>query len=277
MKYTVLTPTYNRQHTLSRVFESLQVQTLRDFEWIIVDDGSTDDTGSLVKSWKTFFPIRYVWKPNGGKHSAINVGVSMARGEFLVIFDSDDACTPNALERFHYHWQLIPDLSRFATLGCLCRTPEGSIVGEPFPAACIDAFTLADQVRYSKWERWRMDRTEVLRKFPFPEGELFVPESLIWNRISKEYAQRFFNEALRIYEPQPDSLSHKGFALRAASPRATLTLYRELALASVPVSFRIRAAFNFVRFAAIAALPWFFSRLFSLEWRGGRGQNRRKT
>ncbi|HEY1937179.1 MAG TPA: glycosyltransferase family 2 protein [Candidatus Angelobacter sp.] len=254
MRFTVLTPTYNRAHTLSRVYESLCAQTFRDFEWVIVDDGSTDSTRELVEGWKAFFPIRYSWKPNAGKHTAMNAGVAAAHGEFVLFLDSDDRCTANALERFDYHWRKIPDPTRFANLSCLCSRPDGSIVGEPYPMQYVDAFTLADQLRYRVGERWGINRTDVLRQFPFPEGERFVPEALVWNRISRRYAARFFNEALRTYEPGADSLSVKMFEIRANSPRATLAYYRELALSSVPMSLRLRASLNFLRFAGVAAM-----------------------
>lgn len=104
MRFTVLTPTYNRSHLLSRAFNSLCAQTFRDFEWLIVDDGSTDDTEKLVRLWKAFFPIRYFWKPNGGLHTALNFGVACAQGEFITELDSDDECIPTALERFDHHW-----------------------------------------------------------------------------------------------------------------------------------------------------------------------------
>lgn len=252
MRFTVLTPTYNRAHVLGRVYESLCAQSLRDFEWVIVDDGSMDGTKDLVASWKADFPIRYCWKPNGGKHTAMNLGVREARGEFVLFFDSDDRCTPNALERFDYHWRQIPDASKFANLSCLCRTPEGQVIGKPYPADSVDAFTFADQLRYrSSGERWGINRADVLRQYPWPEGELFVPEGLVWDRISRKYAARFINEALRIYEPSPDSLSSRMTDLRASSPKATLTYYRELALSPAPIAIRLRAAVNFCRFAML--------------------------
>src|SRR2546423_7154708 len=120
MRFTVLTATYNRAHLLPRVYESLCAQTFRDFEWVIVDDGSTDGTRELVSSWHEDFPIRYFWKPNGGKHTAVNLGVQEAAGQFIVILDSDDRLIPDTLERLDYHWKQIPDPRQFAFLVCLC-------------------------------------------------------------------------------------------------------------------------------------------------------------
>ena len=116
MRFTVLTPTYNRAHLLPVLYQSLCAQTFRDFEWVIVDDGSMDGTRELVTSWKPFFPIRYTWKPNGGMHTALNVGTRDAQGEFITQVDSDDYCVPHALERFDNRWRQIPDPDRFACL-----------------------------------------------------------------------------------------------------------------------------------------------------------------
>jgi glycosyltransferase involved in cell wall biosynthesis len=253
MRFTVITPTYNRVHTLNRVYESLVQQTFTDFEWLVIDDGSSDGTDALVSRFKesASFPIRYEWKPNGGKHTAMNLGVKLAAGEFVLFLDSDDRCTANALERFDHHWKLIPNPEKFSTLASLCKTPDGKLVGNPYEADVVDAYTLADQLRVrGAAERWGINRTDVLREFLFPEGERFVPEALVWNRIARKYAARFVNEALRIYyyEPTGDTLSAKTVGIRACSPKATLAYYRELYQSPVPPRLRIRAALNWLRF-----------------------------
>jgi len=252
MRFTVLTPTYNRVHKIGRVYEALSAQTYQNFEWVIVDDGSSDGTKDLVNSWKSSFPICYFWKPNGGMCSALNFGIQRARGEFTLQLDDDDYCTANALERFDYHWRQIPDPSRFANVSCLCKTPQGEIVGKPYPAECVDAWSFADQLRYRSSERWGINRTDVLRQFPFPEDERHVASSLVWNRISRRYAARFFNEALRVYEPGVEGITRNSVALRASSPKATLTVYREIVFSPAPALLRVRAAINFGRFATIA-------------------------
>jgi glycosyltransferase involved in cell wall biosynthesis len=230
------------------VYESLCAQTFRDFEWLVVDDGSGDGTRELVASWKPFFPIRYAWQQNRGKHTAMNLGVKMAAGEFVLFFDSDDRCIPTALERFDYHWRQIPDPSRYANLSCLCCRPDGTIVGKPYPAPYVDAISFADQLRYRNVERWEINRTDVLRQFPWPEDERYAPESLVWNRISRRYAARFINEALRIYEANTGGISATVTRLRLSSPKTTLMYYRELALSPAPIAQRVRAAINYFRF-----------------------------
>lgn len=256
LRFTIVTATYNRAHTLGRVYGSLLAQTFRDFEWVVVDDGSSDGTRELVGSWKASFPIRYFWKPNGGQHTAMNLGLSVAEGEFLEFVDSDDAFVPHALERFDYHWRQIPDPSRFYNVLTLCCRPDGSIVGKPFAADRVDTFTLADTLRHlGPGDRCGMNRTAALREFfPYPEGEPWCPLGLMWNRLAQRYATRFVNEPLLIVYSSPDSNTRRDSALRASSPKATLTYYWEAALAPAPPMIRLRAAINYCRFAVIAAV-----------------------
>ena len=258
MRFTVMTPTFNRAHTLTRVFDSLKQQTFHDFEWLIIDDGSSDET-ALVSRFResASFPIRYEWKSNGGKHTAMNLGVKLAAGDFVLFFDSDDRCTADALERFDLQWKLIPNPEKFSTLACLCTTADGKLFGSPYPADVVDAHTLADQMRVrGPAERWGINRTDVLRQFPFPEGERFVPEGLVWNRIARKYSARFVNEALRIYyfDPTGNTLSARMVAIRACSPNATLAYYRELCQSPVDLRVRMRATLNWVRFRTHALM-----------------------
>lgn len=115
-KITVFTPTYNRGNLLRCVYESLQKQTYKDFEWVIVDDGSTDETERIVTELKNEakFPIIYKKKKNEGKHIAINEGCCLARGEWFFIVDSDDYLTDDALDAVNYYSNKIRDKSDFA-------------------------------------------------------------------------------------------------------------------------------------------------------------------
>ena len=104
MRITVFTPTYNRGYIIENLYHSLQKQTFQDFEWIVIDDGSTDDTASQFEKYKleeNFFPIIYERVENGGKHRAINLGMKKARGDLFFIVDSDDYLTETALEKIN--------------------------------------------------------------------------------------------------------------------------------------------------------------------------------
>jgi glycosyltransferase involved in cell wall biosynthesis len=204
--FTVFTPTYNRIQTLPAVFESLLAQTYKDFEWLIVDDGSTDGTGALVDSWRnqSWFPIRYLYQTNGGKHVAFNRGVGEAHGELFLTLDSDDTCMSTALARFKHHWDSIPEAQRgsFSAVTVLCVDELGRVVGDSFPVGGLDSNSLELRYRYKiKGEYWGFQRTEVLRQFPFPSapGMSFVPEGVVWNSIARHYRTRYVNEKLRVY------------------------------------------------------------------------------
>jgi glycosyltransferase involved in cell wall biosynthesis len=204
--FTVFTPTYNRAHTLHRVNESLQKQTFRDFEWLILDDGSIDGTSELVNSWqnKPDFPIRYTWQENQGINAAINKGVKEAQGEFFLIIGSDDSFVPETLARFHFYWNAIPknQQERFVGVTACCKDQNGNLIGGGLQAEIIDSDSIEIRYKYKiKGEMWGFLRTEILKLFPFPviPGSKFVPEGLIWNAIAKKYKTRFVNVPLRVY------------------------------------------------------------------------------
>jgi len=217
--FTVFTPTYNRSATLGRAYASLCAQTWRDFEWLIVDDGSTDDTRARVAAFQAEanFPIRYLWQQHRHKKAAFNHGVREARGALFVVLDSDDALMPHTLTRLHAVWHSIPEAKRplFSAVTGLCVRPDGQIVGERYPQDVLDSTSLDIRYRYRVGgEKFGFQRTDVLRQFPFPEDiPGFVPESLVWSAIARQgYLTRFVNETLRIYYDSPDSLSRSSTA-----------------------------------------------------------------
>lgn len=204
---TVFTPAYNRANTLPRVFEGLKKQTYKNFEWIIIDDGSSDNTKCVAEnmlSEKVFFNITYKYQQNSGKHIAINRAVEIAKGEFFIILDSDDTCTDNALECFVEEWYKIPEADRkdFYGISCRCCNLDGNIIGTPMSEEYIDSNDLDFKLKLKiKGELWGMTKTEILRNTPFPEveGLHFYPENIYWNNIGRKYKSRYINKALRYY------------------------------------------------------------------------------
>lgn len=274
MRFTVFTPTFNRAHTLLRPYESLCAQRFRDFEWLIVDDGSSDHTDELVEGWiaEGRLNIRYIRQENGGKHRAFNHGVREAAGELFVPLDSDDWCTPDALERFDLHWQAIPEAQRgnFSGVGCLCRDEYGNPVGRGYPETPLDA-SLLDLLRQQALigEKWGCHRTELLRQHPFPEypGEKFVPEALVWNRLARQYRMRFVNEGLRIYARSDDGLMAASLSIRVNSPQGARQYYLEAARLPLGMKNSLAAWLNYGRFAAHAGLSlWQASRQGGHVW-----------
>jgi glycosyltransferase involved in cell wall biosynthesis len=211
--FTVFTPTYNRAHTLRRVYDSLCAQTLRDFEWLVVDDGSTDNTAKLIADWakSADFPIRYFKQEHSGKHFAHNLAVREARGQMFVPLDSDDACLPRALERMLYWWNTIPSdqQSGFCGVTGLAIDQNQKLVGDRFPCQPFDA-TMRElrYVHHVMGEKGTCKLTEILRQYPFPEvahGH-YLPEGIVWLDIAKRFKSRAVNEAFRVYYIDDDEI-----------------------------------------------------------------------
>jgi glycosyltransferase involved in cell wall biosynthesis len=216
---TIFTPTYDRAHTLHRVFDSLRVQTLRSFEWLVIDDGSTDDTERMTTDWACAadFPIRYIRQCHAGKHVAHNRALKEARGQFFACLDSDDALPQDSLDRLVALWHTIPmqERSKFYSVGGLCHDQRGRIVGKPFPTEPYDA-DLREMifVHDVRGEKWILALTDIMRRYPFPEiSETdFVPEGLVWLDIAKTFKTRWTNYAVRTYyvdDPQTGGVLSK--------------------------------------------------------------------
>ena len=215
--FTVFTATHDRARSLHRPYQSLLSQTLRDFEWLIVDDGSTDGTADMVRQWQSSapFPIRYVYQEHAHKHIALRRGVAEARGRLFVCLDSDDECVPTALERFLFHWNSIAPEKRseFNSLMSLCQTQAGDSCCTRFPEDVMDVCHLDMLYRYRfHGESWFCHTTDALREVPFPDEYrgIFFPEGIVLNRIARGHKTRYFNEVLRIYWVDGPSLTKEG-------------------------------------------------------------------
>lgn len=232
--FTVLTPTYNRAHTLPRVFESLKKQEFQDFEWLIVDDGSTDNTRELVQEWQkeADFPVRYYWQENQGKHIAHNTGVLHARGELTVVLDSDDMLADEALIHLKRHWDAIPREERphFAGVEGLAAYFDGRIEGTRFPKNVMDSDYIEIRNKYGvTGDKKGAVVTGILQEFLFPRfsGEKHIRPSLLWKRLAHHYRFRYINEIIQLKELQPGGLSFDRFRLRMKNPQGFRLYYRE--------------------------------------------------
>lgn len=256
--FTVFTPTFNRAHTLPRVWHSLRQQTFRDFEWIIVDDGSCDNTSDLVSTFsQTEFPVTYLWQQHGHKKTAYNFAVREARGILFLTIDSDDEFVPTALERFWWHWNNIAVSRRdqFSAVTALCAYPDGRVVGDRF--SCVEWLDSDSIEMVHRWkvsgDKCGFQRTDVMRQFPFPENiDGFVPEGVVWTQISLHYKTRFVNEALLICHPSPDGITRsprpmRESALGTAYWMSSMFRYEVQYLRYNPKWF-VKCAINFTRF-----------------------------
>ncbi|SCJ25497.1 glycosyltransferase family 2 protein [Intestinimonas butyriciproducens] len=230
---TVFTPTYNRAYLLPRLYQSLKAQTVTNFEWLIVDDGSTDDTQQVIQRWaeqENKFSIRYTRVENGGKHRAINLGVQLARGELFFIVDSDDALAPNAMERINFWRNSIRGSSEFAGVSGTCITFDGKAVGTTISGEFVDATVLQWGELGISGDKAEVYYTDVLKRYPFPEisGETFLTEAVVWNRIGNDGLKlRYFNEQIYLCEYIQDGLTMQGREIFRKNPEGYALFVRE--------------------------------------------------
>ena len=218
---SVFTPAYNRAGKIHRVFNSLLNQTFKDFEWIIVDDGSTDNTKAVIESFrqaKPHFKISYLYQDNAGKHIAINQGVTMASGEWFHIADSDDELEPQTLMVFMNTWQEIPDENKdeFCGIVACCKDQFGKRISNKVPGGRFDGH-LREMFYKNKFrnEFFHIYKTGIMKQFPFPVNirNCYYTESFIWRNMTEEYKVRVISDELRIYYVNEESgalMSKKG-------------------------------------------------------------------
>lgn len=220
MLLTIITPVYNRAALLGSCYASLRRQTDRDFEWIVVDDGSADGSADTADGFSDdLFPIRVLRKENGGKHTAINAAIPHIRGAYVLFLDSDDALTGDAVARVRAAWARYEADAQVGVVTFLKGTDRDHPV-----CTVADFDTPVDILRYPRQRIVRTDCCEVLRRellIPFPEfpGERFLAECALWNRIARTHKCVYRNEIVYLCEYRPDGLTSAGRRLRIRNPR----------------------------------------------------------
>jgi glycosyltransferase involved in cell wall biosynthesis len=227
MKITVFTATYNRGYIIEKLYKSLQQQTFRDFEWLVIDDGSNDNTEELFKIWtyeKNDFPIRYKKIPNGGKHRAINRATDLAKGELFFIVDSDDYLTNDALENIVKWEKSLPDKKVYCGVSGNKGKNEYEIWGTTFNGDYIDATSLERNKFKITGDKAEVFYTDVLKKYKFDEfeGEKFISEATVWDRMANDgFKIRYYNKTIYLCDYLDDGLTNKIEEMFAKSPKGT--------------------------------------------------------
>lgn len=218
MMFTIFTPAYNRASLLPRLYQSLIEQTSYDFEWLIVDDGSTDNTAEVVQPFieNGHFPVRYLKKENGGKHTAYNLALQEAQGAWFLCVDSDDFLAASAVKDLCDF--IRPDMTGVATyktdlLGnSLCDSFPSDLDSVQFHRlaleyGCRGEFALAFSTKFAA-------------RFPFPifSGERFMSESIIYDRMDQAHEMHLLPKVTTLCEYQPGGLSMNFSALMGKNP-----------------------------------------------------------
>lgn len=229
---TVFTPTYNRAYILSKCYESLNQQTCKDFEWLIIDDGSTDNTQELVAGWQAHengYPIRYIHKENGGLHTGYNTAIANMNTELSVCIDSDDSMPKDGIERILAVWSKVKDIGVAGLIG-LDVDQNGNLIGKPLPEADrINAASLlcAPGMGDKKYVV-RNDLLRMVAPMPVFQGEKnFNPHYLIL-KLSKKYYFHPVNQCFCLVEYQPDGMTANIWKQYVNSPNSFAELRRAI-------------------------------------------------
>ncbi len=220
---TVFTPTFNRLEKLKQLYECLKKQTNKDFEWVIVDDGSTDDTLKYLSKIKQEekITIRYETQKNSGKHIAFNKGVELAKGNIFICVDSDDTLVENALERINFFekkYKNQKDICGFVFLKGYSK--EKSVTAHYKSKEFIENYNEYIINKSFKGDKCEVFYTSILKKYPFPKlgEEKFLAEGFLWSKIGKDYNYVFIDEIIYLCEYLEGGLTKSGRSLRINNP-----------------------------------------------------------
>lgn len=212
-KITIITPSYNRAYTLPACYESLQAQTSTDFLWLIVDDGSSDNTKDIVSKWVSGcnkFEIKYIEKPNGGKASALNMAFELLETEYAVVLDSDDTFYPTAIESALKELEACGKDDKCCGLMPLRHNPDGTVMGEKGELVSGSKVTMIDILNGEYYtELVCFYKSALLKKNKFPQfpGEKFVSPQWLDFELSRNYYFIASNSKICICEYVADGLT----------------------------------------------------------------------
>ena len=226
-RVTIVTPTYNRGYIIHRLIESILAQTDHRFSWLVIDDGSTDNTSSVFNDFQNKnlpFQFRYVRIDNGGKQRAVNLAVSMVDTEYVFIVDSDDYLLPDAVVKIN-QWINDGEIDEnyAGVSGVKGTDPQTSVSGKEihFPNGYIDATNLERSQYGLSEDMAEVYRTDILREYPFDvfPGEKFVPEATVWDQIAYDgYKLRWHEDIIYICEYLTDGLTKQSWKLMRDNP-----------------------------------------------------------
>jgi glycosyltransferase involved in cell wall biosynthesis len=261
---TVVTPTFNRANYLPILFNSLKVQTCFDFVWLVIDDGSTDNTREVISKIKEEnppFEVQYEYKKNGGKHTALNLAIEKVDTELFFIVDSDDKLTSDAIETIKNDWESFKHghpHQQLCGISYLRGYSDIKPIGDRFPEDyLVDSFNdvrVRQHVMGDKAEVWT---TEYLKRFRFPvfAGERFLVESWMWVQVSSLAPMLFINKVIYLTEYLEGGLTESGRKLRIRCPQGGMVFSLLMMDRQFPMRDRIKNGLLYIAYSRFAHKP----------------------
>jgi len=251
-QFSIITPTFNRAKYLPRIYDSLCQQSGIDFEWIIVDDGSSDNTQEVVRNFNKIFEIKYAYQENSGKPTAVNAGIQMADSYISIYFDSDDILCKDALKTVWNYFNI--QTGKFehdcVCITGLCQYNNGEIIGRMFP----HDYYISDPIRYLLNKNLHFDTcdfylTEILKSYPYPtfKNEKNVAPSIVWNRIALVYKTIFVNKIFAEKQYLPGGLSNQNYDIMY--PLGAEMLHNEASIPPFNLRLQIKHSARYIFFA----------------------------
>lgn len=254
MLVSVITPIYNRSQFVPRIFACLQAQENTDFEWILVDDGSTDNIGVVYDGLlsKASFPIQKIRKKNGGKHTALNIGICQAKGELTLILDSDDYLSENAIKTINDCWNKFKNNQQICGIGFLKSYENGVVIGDTFPIVGEQINNI--EMRYHNrvlGDKCEVFRTELLKQYPFPEypDEKFISECVVWNQLAEKYDMVYFNNSFYFCEYLEEGLSLNIRKHFYSSPKGMAEVSNGMTINLFPLRVQIISSMQYLAYS----------------------------
>lgn len=256
MSITVLTPTYNRAHLLTRLYNSLKSQINTNFEWVIIDDGSNDNTKEIVDSFikENIIIIRYFFKNNGGKHTAINYGVGKIDSKYTFIVDSDDWLTSDAIDNI-YNASIIYIDENICGFSFLRMYPDGKINislnnDKPKILSYYEGRILNGKIG----DMAEVFATKYLKRFPFPEfeNEKFIGEDIVWMEMSKEYKLVFLNKPIYYSDYLEDGLTKNRRINNIHSPKGCYLRAKVFLEFNLPLKVKVKSIIQLIVYGKFA-------------------------
>ena len=256
---SIITPSYNRANLLPKAYESLKKQTSKDFEWIVVDDGSKDNTDEVVQKFisENQIEIKFIKKENGGKHTAVNRGVKEACGELVLILDSDDWLTNDAIETVIKDWQEYKNNEKI----CGLSYNKKVINKEAFKAKEPVVISNHIQYRYNEnvlGDRAEVYRTSIMKEYNFPEikDERFLSEAIVWNKIAYKYDTVYIDKDIYECEYLEDGLTSNSVRLRVNNPKGAMLNYQIMMQKPFNLKLRIKYSILYNTFSKFAKVSF---------------------